>query len=100
MASQLVLRGLCAGLDEDAPCYAVLLSVHDRERSAAPATPRGPNGASLPAKAKHSNRCVTTRDMALCVRRADHRSVPDVCSVTDHCCSHDTASTGYIGTWI
>ncbi len=55
---QLVLRGLCAGLDEDAPCYAVLLSVHDRERGGAtPATPLGPGGASLPAKAKHSNRC-------------------------------------------
>ncbi len=54
---QLVLRGLCAGLDDDAPCYAVLLSVHDRERGgSAPATLIGPNGASLPAKAKHSNR--------------------------------------------
>ena len=57
VAVQLVLRRLCAGLDEDAPCYAVLLSVHDRERgAAAPATPLRPGGASLPAKAKHSNR--------------------------------------------
>ena len=59
VALQLVVRGLCAGLDEDAPCYAVLLSVHDRESGAAPAPPPPkPDGASLPAKAKHSNRCV------------------------------------------
>ena len=57
---QLVLRDLCAGVDDDAPCYAVLLSVHERERAvhAAPAARLGPDGAPLPAKAKHSNRWV------------------------------------------
>ena len=54
-------RPVRRGVDDDAPCYAVLLSVHERERAiqAAPAARLGPDGAPLPAKAKHSNRWVS-----------------------------------------
>ena len=71
--TQLVLRDLCAGVDEDAPCYSVLLSVHERgERANAPATPLGPDGVVTPAKAKHSNRCGLRP--AACILRARLRT--------------------------
>jgi hypothetical protein len=51
---QLVLEDLCAGVEPQAPCYSVMLSVHRREQEMGGAELEARGGAK--SRAKHSNR--------------------------------------------